>query len=526
MNRSVPEFRGCAVVAFAIAALSLLALGAASSGPASAAAPSVLSQEESTSQEEPELQCSVSGSGPGYPGNINATCWKTGDGEAAITLDHSGGWGFTATVNSSDPLTVGGTPAIRGGQVTAINKTAAPGEVTAVGVPGIPSQDPEFARAWEDQVSPSGSETAIATQTSLQLTDITSESYRAFTPVPARIPVWLDAGTYQFDVTTYQLSDPIPLEGSGSSSIYDQISFTLDRASTTSGTVTVEIGKCLSYEDTENGKYAVHGQQEAAQAESQQQVRAARESRSESGSSADEMTTTASESPNDAISGGIPSITDGPDLQSLVESQKQQSSAVDSAVGSLDTLSELYQQSAESLVGEELPPTPAEAGIDLSEEQTIDATVEALRSRGIEAPAGSDLSLSDYVRTEVDISSHGETPTGHRETIVRVGPNGNILPRHDKLPKADSACRTGYLQPSTQWLTFEFYEFPGGEYATQAETVDIGTSKIQQVGMEGVEESYTDLGEVTAASLDPIDGIERATDGTTPDYNPNGGGDE
>ncbi|WP_436903514.1 hypothetical protein [Halovenus halobia] len=522
MNQQSTGLRGCAVVAVAVAALSILALGVASSGPASAAAPSVLTQEE------PKLECSVSGSGPGYPGNINATCWKAGENEAAVTLDHSGGWGFTATVNSSDPLTVGGTPAVQRGGVTAINKTAAPGEVATVGVPGVPRQDPGFVRAWEEQLSPAGSEVGIATQTSLRLADITSESYRAFAPNPARFPIWLEPGVYEFEVTTYQLSEPLPLEGSGSSSVYDQISFAIDRATTTSGTVTVEIGQCLSYEDTEGGKFAVHTQQEAARAEAQQQLQTVREQRSEDGASVSETTTAASENPNGAMSGGIPSVSDGESLDSLLQSQKQQSSAVLDTVGDLDRLSALYQQSAESLVGEELPPTPAEAGIDISEEQTVEATVAALERRGIEPPAGSDLSLSDYVRTGLDISSSGETPTGHRETTIRVGPNGNILPRHDKLPDADSPCQTGYLQPSTEWLTFEFHEMPGGEYATQVETVDIATSRIQQAAMEGVEESYTDLGAVTADSLAGIDGIDGATDGTVPEYNPDGneGGDE
>lgn len=520
MSNLSPELRGWAVVVFAVVTLSILAVGVATSGSASAASQSVLTQEE------PELECSVSGSGPGHPGNINATCWKTGENEAAITLDHSGGWGFTATVNSSDPLTVGGTPAIQGDSVTAINKTAAPGEVVTVGIPGVPGQEPGLARAWEEQLSPSGSEVGIATQTGLRPSDITAETYRLYEPNPARIPVWLEPGTYQFDVTTYQLSDPIPVDASGSSRIYDQISLALENSPTTTGTVTVEIGKCLSYEDTEGGKFAVHKQQEAAQAEAQQQLQTVREQRSEGGGSVSETTAAASENPNGAMSGGIPSATSGESLESLLQSQKQQSATVSDTVGSLNTLSTLYQQSAESLVGEELPPTPAEAGIDISEEQTIEATVEALERRGVEPPAGSDLSLSDYVRTDLDISSSGETPTGHRETTIRVGPNGNILPRHDKLPEADSPCQTGYLRPSTEWLTFEFHEMPGGEYATQAETVEVATSRIQQAGMEGIEESYTDLGDVTAASLESIDGIEGATDGTVPDYNPDSNGGE
>lgn len=522
MHRPSTDLRGCAVVVFAVATLSILALGVASGEPPSADTPSVLMQEE------PELECSVSGSGPGYPGNINATCWETGENETAITLDHSGGWGFIATVNSSDPLTIGGTPAIQGGDVTAINKTAAPGEVAIVGIPGIPNQEPGLARAWEEQVSPSGSEVGIATQTGLRPADVTTETYRIYEPNPARIPVWLEPGTYQFDVSTYQLSDPIPVDATPSSAIYDQISFALENSPTTSGTVTVEIGQCLTYEDTEGGKFAVHKQQEAAQAEAQQQLRTAREERSESGASVSETTTAAPENPNGAMSGGVPGIMGGPSLESLLQSQREQSSTVLDTVGDLDTLSSLYQQSAESLVGEELPPTPAEAGIDISEEQTIEATVEALERRGIEPPAGSDLSLSDYVRTDFDISSRGETPTGYRETTVRVGPNGNILPRHDELPEADSPCRTGYLQPSTEWLTFEFNELPGGEYVTQAETVEVETSLIQQASIEGVEESYTDLGDVTAASLEPIEGIDGATDGTTPDYNPDGndGGSE
>jgi hypothetical protein len=524
MNRLMPDRRGWAVGLSMVVMLSLLVSGVASAESASVDTPAVLAQE---GDEEPELQCSVSGSGPGYPENIDATCWKLNENQAVITLDHSGGWGFVATVNSSEPITVGGTPAIQGSEVVGINKTAAPGEVATVGVPGIPSQDPEFVRAWEEQVSPSGSEAAIVTQTSLRLTDITAESYRAFAPNPAQFPVWLEPGVYEFDVTTYQLSDPIPLEGSGSSSIYDQISFAIDRATTTSGTVTVEIGTCLSYEDTEGGKYAVHSQQEAAQAEAQNQLQTVREE-SENDGSVYETTTAASKNPNGAMSGGIPGIMGGPSLESVVQSQKQQSSAMFDTVSDLDTLSSLYQQSAESLIGEELPPTPAEAGIDVSEEQTVDATVEALERRGIEPPAGSDLSLSDYVRTDYDISSSGETPTGYRETTIRVGPNGNILPRHDKLPEADSPCQTGYLQPSTEWLTFEFHEMPGEEYATQVETVDVQTSRIEQAAMEGVEESYTDLGDVTADTFAGIDGIEGATDGTTPDYNPDGsdGGNE
>jgi hypothetical protein len=521
MNRSSTDLRVCALVV-AVVTLSVLALGVASGEPASADSPSVLIQEE------PEVECSVSGSGPGYPGNINATCWKTGGNATAITLDHSGGWGFTATVNSSDPLTVGGTPTIQGGDVTAINKTAAPGEVAIVGIPGIPNQEPGLVRAWKEQVSPSGSEVGIATQTGLRPADVTAETYRLYEPNPARIPVWLGPGTYQFDVTTYQLSNPIPVDATPSSAVYDQISFALENSPTISGTLTVEIGQCLSYEDTEGGKFAVHRQQEAAQTEAQQQLQSAREERSDTGGSVYETTTAASENPNGAMSGGIPSAMGGESLESLLQSQKEQSSTVLDTVSDLDTLSALYQQSAEPLVGEELPPTPAEAGIDISEEQTIEATVEALERRGIEPPAGSDLSLSDYVRTDLDISSSGETPTGHRETTVRVGPNGNILPRHDELPEADSPCQTGYLQPSTEWLTFEFHEMPGGEYATQAETVEIATSRIQQASMEGVEESYTDLNEVTAASLESIEGTEGATDGTTPDYNPDGndGGSE
>lgn len=521
MTRRSTDARGWAVVAVAVVTFSMVAVGVASGGPTSAHSQPVLAQDE------PEVECSVSGSGPGYPGNIDVTCGQVSENETVITLDHSGGWGFAATVNSSEPIRVGGTLGVQNGGLTGIEKTARPGEVTTIALPGVPGTSPGLARAWREQVSPAASETAIVGQTGLQPADVTGETYRLFRPNPMRIPVWLDPGVYEFDVRTYQLSDPIPLETSGSSPVYDQISAALDNSPTTAATVTVEIGRCLSYEDTEGGKYAVHRQQEAAEAQTQQQLREVREQRSDSGASADEMTASAAENPNDAMSGSIPSVTDGEEALSLFQSQTEQSSTISSALDELGSLSELYQQAAEALVGEEPPPTPEEAGIDVSEGQATDAVVEALENRGIEPPAGSDLSLSDYVRTDLDISSRGETPTGHREASVRVGPNGNILPRHDELPEADSPCQTGYLQPSTEWLTFEFHEMPGGEFVTQTEMVEVATSRIDQASMEGVEQSYTDLGDVTADSLAGIDGIDGATDGTTPDYNPDssdGGG--
>jgi hypothetical protein len=145
-------------------------------------------------------------------------------------------------------------------------------------------------------------------------------------------------------------------------------------------------------------------------------------------------------------------------------------------IGTYETLDELQRAYERATTAPDLggagDTTGGGGGLsaDVSARDATDTVTDALRDEGISPPPDSDLDLEDYVKTDVKRGSRGETTIGTREATIRVGPNGNILPSPSSLP---------------DWLDFEFFELPGGDYDVQVQHVDVATSEITEADYAG-----------------------------------------
>jgi hypothetical protein len=159
-------------------------------------------------------------------------------------------------------------------------------------------------------------------------------------------------------------------------------------------------------------------------------------------------------------------------------------------IGTYETLDELQRAYERATTAPDLggagDTTGGGGGLsaDVSARDATDTVTDALRDEGISPPPDSDLDLEDYVKTDVKRGSRGETTIGTREATIRVGPNGNILPSPSSLPDLDP-CTQRRLQKATDWLDFEFFELPGGDYDVQVQHVDVATSEITEADYAG-----------------------------------------
>lgn len=226
------------------------------------------------------------------------------------------------------------------------------------------------------------------------------------------------------------------------------------------------------------------------------------------------------------------------DIETSVEGERAYVGQLKSALGTIETVRGSYndiQQSAAECGCDGQADDTAPAGdapretvqnrneklpTDISEDEGLEAVADALRERGLRPPPGSDLTLEDYLISSVDKATRGQTVTGSRSVSVRLGPDGNLLPKHEEAIKrarfdGDTA---GSLQGAAHWLDIDLSRVEEGDFDAQVNLVDVETGKIEESHYAGWNEQNADLADVINEALGNVEGrLREPTDGRVPD---------
>lgn len=163
------------------------------------------------------------------------------------------------------------------------------------------------------------------------------------------------------------------------------------------------------------------------------------------------------------------------------------------------------------------PPEDDGLPVDISRSEAVDAALQAMRRRGLSPPAGSGLSLRDYVHVRTVPVSRGSGPeAGAQRVHLRIGPDGEILPREDALYEHRLACevQSHELQGATHWLNFKPNRHTDGTHETAAQLIELETGVIQRQQMASGDRGATGLGDSIDASWDALGlGPTRLSDG-------------
>lgn len=528
------------VVIVTVSLLSTAAVGSVGAGGAEAVNGTAAGSTDAavgTVQQTTDNSCVVEVSGAAISDNFAVSCSDFDGDNATVTVAGSGGWAYAAFVNVSSSTQVADFG------LTSAYVGAAPGTLTQIGARTVPRLPDDIKQAWASELGVPPSKAGIVTQATLRTdnrvvgsdADSTIET-KLYRHTDSEINLDLSEGVYQFDLVAYKqtpylrLGDYPEVETSG-----DQVRLAIQEGWQVSGTVTVEIGdgsneeQCRADFDTEQSRMDAYDQQRDGRADTRQSIRQSRTQRASHGGVTDtQATQTASTgNSNSAMMSSLPDLTGNADLQGQLDTSR--GADIYERLNDMERLNQHFKDpsSAESLQewdtswadtsGEELT-------ADISEEHARGAVADALESRGIQPPAGTGLSLEDYVMTDVGKSTRYGSD-GHRQAMVRVGPNGNILPPESEIPSSNT-CGGQTLQYSSSWLTVDFYQLPNqasGKYAVQSKMIEVQTSRITQAKMDGIYQSRYDLDSVTTDVVNGIDGIEGASDGHVSQSGDSGG---
>lgn len=157
------------------------------------------------------------------------------------------------------------------------------------------------------------------------------------------------------------------------------------------------------------------------------------------------------------------------------------------------------------------PPSDDRLEPEWDRAELVDALLDAMRQQGLSPPAGSGLSLRDYIHARtVPAGRRGTAEAVHRAHL-RLGPNGEILPREDALYDERLACEHDRheLQPATHWLAFKPHRHTDGTHETAAQYIEVetGVTRRQQMksGGPGASGLADSLGESwDALNLPPL----------------------
>lgn len=514
-----------AVVIVTISLLSTAAVGTGGAGPveeASTERPDVTVGSERNAADD---SCVVDASGAAIPDNFAVTCGEFDGENASVTVAGSGGWAYAAFVNVSSSTRVANY------DIASPYVQVGPGELAQIGSRSVPILPDGRRQAWENEVDVPSSKAAVVSQARLRTdnrivgsgSDAKVES-KLYSHGPSDISVVLSEGVYQFDLVAYEktpylvLSDYPEVE-----TPEDQMALAFEQGSTVSGTVTVEIGggastggQCRVDFGTEQSRLDAYEQQQTGRADTRQSIQQSRTQRASQGGVTDTQAASTGNA-NSAMTSGLPDLTGDTDLQGQLDTSRE--ADIYERLNDMERLNRHFEDPSAAEALEEWDTSWADSGgeeltADISGERARGAVAEALESREIEPPAGTDLSLEDYVMTDVGKSTRYGSD-GHREAMVRVGPDGNILPPESEIPPANT-CGGQTLQQSSSWLAVNLYQLPNqaeGKYAVQSKMVDVRTSRITQAKIDGIYQSRYNLDSVTTDVVNGIDGIEGASDG-------------
>ena len=400
--------------------------------------------------------CVSAASGAAYPSHFAVSC-PTGEGENLTTteFDLNDGWGYVAIVSVPPDTNESELP-------------VAPGEVHVSLFEGMDNEVADvLVDAWETEIQVSDSEFAVVVQSSIRGLPASSggdPATRYFEPRSSRMGLDLPPGTYDVRTVAYGLTPPIPSSSQGGGQYLQVLREEIDRifatASTVSASLTLDLGQCGDGLDFEDKEIDLFEDEQSARAEANADARTLQDEESENGASTAEASATAarSGSPNGAMGSGLPDAENGGEnVRSGAVSARSLGERVQSdlvSVGHVLSGGNLPEDWGGSL------PAP-----DVSAGEAVDAVTDSLQQRGYSAPPGTDLSIEDYIETDVSRGYYGESVSSRRTVRIRLGPDGNMLPQHERLPERESGpCSNDYYEKATQWIEFRFYGLPGGDY--------------------------------------------------------------
>jgi hypothetical protein len=339
---------------------------------------------------------------------------------------------------------------------------------------------------------------------------------------PSQLRLDLDPGVSRAQVIVYGTTPPLSLENGGGDNDY-QMSQALSEAPRTVGTVTFRVGtKCERHLESEETSLGDITQQRERSADA---TGLSKGSGDAGLSSVESIGQLAGTGPSDVMTDGLPDLSDaGPQLVTPLDVARRQQAASEAFQNVEDPPDLINPDGPDGEYGDNVR-VSKEQPEHLTSEEATDVTVEALANRGIEPPSGSGLTLEDYVRTDKRIMGIDSTWDGDHFDItqelewvalVRLGPNGNILPKHAELPEV-GPCESGTLQKSTSFLKIKFHHSDPGEWDVVVQRIEVATGRLLESNYAGWDDFDPDLEPVAESAVGEVEWLGEATDGTVPE---------
>jgi hypothetical protein len=315
--------------------------------------------------------------------------------------------------------------------------------------------------------------------------------------------------------------------------------FVVERPPVRVSTLRVETGTCIGTAEAEAALLDANQRKRAAEARAATAQQQARTKRAVGVAEVAARVSTAPDSGITTTLGSVVSIGSATaDLRTKLEAGRsldrqttgrfaeaatiqEQYDALSEAAGECgdQTIVDLYDADGEEGEGSEQDERDEDLEADVSREEAIEAVADALRERGFEAPEGSDLTLEDYLMTDVHRGSR-QGGTGTRHVTLRVGPDGNLLPSHGVVGDGS----TGSLQGATHWVDLSLHEIEGGDHDVTLQYIDVETGVIERQRHAGWNTDNQDLSAVTGEAFDAFEvDLGQPTDGRVPDAGGAGG---
>lgn len=511
------------VVVWSVTGPAVAAMGAGDVGTAAVATGGAPAERPTPAPAPQDDDCVVAASGA-YPGTFEVTC-ETVEGEESIRVRGQGGWAYAVYMNASETSVLN----LDFGSQTTVNETVRAGELAFVGAISAQSLPTDTIReAWRSQLRVDRSEVGVAVQSSIRGNVVPGSDppkVRLFRPGPGNVIAKPGPGTYRLRLVAYEQSPPIPAaQGGTTEALRAQTAAAIERSPTRSATVTVRLGRddCETGLESEETSLADITQQRETRAD------ATGLSKGAGGlglSSVESLGQLVGAGPSDAMTDGLPDLSGaGPTVVTPLDVARKQQAAAEAFQNVADPPDRVDPDGTDDEYGDDVRVT-TEQPEHLTAEEATDATVAALAERGIEPPRGSGLSLEDYVRTDTRTGDIDSTWDGDHfdvtkelewRAFVRVGPNGDILPKHSELPEVDP-CEPGTLQKSTTWLKIKFHHVDPGEWDVVVQRIEVATGSILESNYAGWNEFNPDLEPVTESAVGEVEWLGGATDGTVPE---------
>lgn len=155
-------------------------------------------------------------------------------------------------------------------------------------------------------------------------------------------------------------------------------------------------------------------------------------------------------------------------------------------------------------------------------DEAIDALATAMQQRGLTPPAGSGLGLRDYIHLRTVPAVRGNTTEAVHRLYLRIGSDGQILPREDALGAQDERHRACVIERhsligATHWLLFKPARHTDGSHEVVAQRVEVETGRIVSAGTASGETGTGGLADALLAGWKQLETSETAlSDGRAP----------